>query len=167
MIIDEKNVPEIIIELIATSIYSDISDYKNRDKCWVKIPLKYKVLFLNSTAIGVVKKYLLDGMDTILIETPLLDVILSDVFMTNYLDTYRDDIEAVIKIYDGFSTLKNDMEREKRAMQKIWKEREKQIEKVISNTIDMYGSIKGIAGSVLQPVKALELPYSDELEEEF
>ena len=52
-------------------------------------------------------------------------------------------------------------------MQKIWKEREKQIEKVISNTIDMYGSIKGIAGSVLQPVKALELPYSDELEEEF
>lgn len=107
LIIDEKNVPEIIIELIATSIYSDISDYKNRDKCWVKIPLKYKVLFLNSTATGVVKKYLLDGRDTILIETPLLDVILSDVFMTNYLDTYRDDIEAVIKIYDGFSTLKD------------------------------------------------------------
>jgi hypothetical protein len=48
-------------------------------------------------------------------------------------------------------------------MQRIWKQREKQIEKVISSTIDMYGSIKGIAGSAVQSVKALELPgESDE-----
>ena len=88
------------------------------------------------------------------------------VMLYNYLigEDFHQRVEAIV---EGFSTLKNDMEREKRAMQKIWKEREKQIEKVISNTIDMYGSIKGIAGSVLQPVKALELPYSDELEEEF
>ncbi len=45
-------------------------------------------------------------------------------------------------------------------MQKIWKEREKQIEKVISNTIDMYGSIKGIAGKAISAVKALELSGS-------
>jgi hypothetical protein len=43
-------------------------------------------------------------------------------------------------------------------MQRIWKEREKQIDKVTTNTIDMYGSIKGIAGSAIQSVKALELP---------
>ena len=39
-----------------------------------------------------------------------------------------------------------------------WKEYEKQLEKVIDNTIDIYGSIRGIGGKAIQPVKALELP---------
>jgi hypothetical protein len=47
------------------------------------------------------------------------------------------------------------------AMQRIWKQREKQIEKVTFNTIDMHASIKGIAGNAIQAVKALELPESD------
>jgi len=51
--------------------------------------------------------------------------------------------------------MKNDLESEKRSMQRIWKQREKQIEKVMTNTIDMYGSIKGIAGNAVQTVKAL------------
>ena len=50
-------------------------------------------------------------------------------------------------------------------MQRIWKQREKQIEKVLDNTIGMYGSIKGIAGNSIGNVKALELPYG-EIEEE-
>lgn len=83
----------------------------------------------------------------------------------NYLigEDFHQRIEAIV---EGFSSMKIEMEREKRAMQKIWKEREKQIEKVITNTIDMYGSIKGIGGAVIQPVKALELPFADELEDE-
>jgi len=43
------------------------------------------------------------------------------------------------------------------AMKRIWKQREKQIDKVITNTINMYGSIKGIAGNAVQSVQALEL----------
>jgi len=69
-------------------------------------------------------------------------------------DDFRLRVETIV---EGFSTLKVEMDREKRAMQKIWKEREKQIEKVITNTIDMYGSIRGIAGNAIAPVKALEL----------
>jgi hypothetical protein len=42
-------------------------------------------------------------------------------------------------------------------MQRIWKQREKQIEKVVINTVDMYGPIKGISGNAVQSVKALEL----------
>ena len=73
--------------------------------------------------------------------------------------TFRLQVEAIV---EGFSQMKSDLEREKRAMQKIWKQREKQIEKVITNTIDMYGSIKGIAGNAIQEVKALELPELDD-----
>ena len=42
------------------------------------------------------------------------------------------------------------------------KQREKQIDKVLENTIGMYGSIKGIVGNAIGNVKALELPYSVE-----
>jgi hypothetical protein len=77
--------------------------------------------------------------------------------------TFRMQVEAIV---EGFSQMKVALDSEKRAMQRIWKEREKQIEKVITNTIDMYGSIKGIAGSAIQPVKALELPEGDDLLDE-
>lgn len=72
---------------------------------------------------------------------------------------FRMQIEAIV---EGFSSMKTALDSEKRAMQRIWKEREKQIDKVITNTIDMHGSIKGIAGNAIQSVKALELPGIDE-----
>lgn len=81
-------------------------------------------------------------------------------FLTS--NTFRMQVEAIV---EGFSSMKNELEREKRAMQRIWKEREKQIEKVIGNTIDMYGAIRGIAGNAIQPVQALELPGADDYEE--
>jgi hypothetical protein len=77
-------------------------------------------------------------------------------FLTS--NTFRMQVEAIV---EGFTTMKNDLDTEKRSMQRIWKQREKQIEKVISNTIDMYGNIKGIAGNAVQSVKALELGGED------
>jgi hypothetical protein len=68
-------------------------------------------------------------------------------------------IEAIV---EGFTTMKSDLDTEKRSMARIWKQREKQIDKVLDNTIGMYGSIKGIAGNAVGNVKALELPYGDE-----
>ncbi len=73
--------------------------------------------------------------------------------------TFRMQIEAIV---EGFTQMKSDLDSEKRSMQRIWKQREKQIEKVVTNTIDMYGSIKGIAGNAIQSVKALELPEGDD-----
>jgi hypothetical protein len=67
-------------------------------------------------------------------------------------------IEAIV---EGFTTMKSDLDTEKRSMARIWKQREKQIDKVLDNTIGMYGSIKGIAGNAIGNVSALELPYND------
>ncbi|GAA7301048.1 DUF2130 domain-containing protein [Helicobacter pylori] len=68
----------------------------------------------------------------------------------------------VSAIIEGFEQLRADLEREKRAMNKIWKSREKQMEKVFEGTINMYGSIKGIVGNAIGQVKALELGYDGE-----
>ena len=41
-------------------------------------------------------------------------------------------------------------------MESLWKQREKQIRKVMSNTSALYGSIRGIAGNAIQSVPQLE-----------
>jgi hypothetical protein len=76
---------------------------------------------------------------------------------------FRMAIEAIV---EGFSAMKAGLESEKRSMHRIWKEREKQLEKVIYNTIEMHASIRGIAGNAIQAVKALELPGEELIEEE-
>lgn len=83
------------------------------------------------------------------------------VMLYDYLtsSSFRMQIEAIV---EGFSQMKTDLESEKRSMARIWKQRDKQIDKVTINTIEMYGSVKGIAGNAIQSVKALELPDGDD-----
>ena len=71
-------------------------------------------------------------------------------------------------IVEGFSDLQDSYVREKRAMERIWKEREKQLEKVLLNTNHFIGSIKGIAGTSIPQLKEigkqdniLELPSNE------
>jgi len=78
-------------------------------------------------------------------------------------NTFRLQVEAIV---EGFTQMRADLESEKRAMASIWKKREKQIEKVTVNTIDMHASIKGIAGNAIQSVKLLELTESEMNNEE-
>jgi hypothetical protein len=69
-------------------------------------------------------------------------------------------------IVEGFTQMQDDLNKEKRAMQSIWKQREKQIDKVINNAVNMHGAIRGIAGNAVQSIKALELGEEINLIEE-
>jgi hypothetical protein len=73
-------------------------------------------------------------------------------------NAFRLQVEAIV---EGFTTMRADLEKEKNAFARMWKQREKQIEKVTQNTIEMYGSIRGIAGSAVQEVKLLNLDTDD------
>jgi hypothetical protein len=74
-------------------------------------------------------------------------------------DEFRMQVDAIV---EGFTQMQTDLETEKRAMARIWKQREKQIEKVLLNTSNMYGAIKGIAGNAIPAVKRLELPGAED-----
>ncbi|NND34318.1 MAG: DUF2130 domain-containing protein [Saprospiraceae bacterium] len=67
---------------------------------------------------------------------------------------FRMQVEGIV---EGFTQLQEELNREKRAMHGIWKRREKQIEKVLLNTNHMYSSIRGLAGSEIKSIKALEI----------
>lgn len=72
----------------------------------------------------------------------------------NYLTgvEFKQRVEAIV---EAFSNMKTGLEKEKTAFQKIWAEREKQIGKVINNTVGLYGDLSGLAP--LQQIKTLEL----------
>ncbi|MFC4232926.1 DUF2130 domain-containing protein [Parasediminibacterium paludis] len=60
-------------------------------------------------------------------------------------------------IREGFMSMKLSIQRERDAMEKLWKAREKQLEKVLLNAAHIRGSIEGIAG-----VDAVNLNLLDE-----
>jgi hypothetical protein len=51
--------------------------------------------------------------------------------------------------------LQEDLLEERRIAERRWARREKQIQKVISNTSGMYGDLQGLIGSSLQNIPAL------------
>src|SRR6516165_268109 len=69
-------------------------------------------------------------------------------------DQFRRRIEATV---EAFTALQSGLAGERRAMERIWKEREKQIDRVLANTAGMYGEVRGILGHSVPPVPALEL----------
>ncbi|MCX8055456.1 MAG: DUF2130 domain-containing protein [Ignavibacteria bacterium] len=73
----------------------------------------------------------------------------------NYLTSreFADTFEAIIT---GFNELQKSYIDEKNKIMKIWKEREKQFDKILSNAVNLYGSIKGLAGSSIPDIKLLE-----------
>jgi hypothetical protein len=76
---------------------------------------------------------------------------------------FRHRVEAIV---EAFTTMKMDLDQEKRAYSRIWSKREKQIESVILNTSGLYGDLQGIVGSTLPRIESLEmeaLPAGDGL----
>ena len=59
-------------------------------------------------------------------------------------------------ILEGFKALQDNYALERLRMETIWKEREKQLTKILANAARFYGSIKGIAGQSIPNIKMLE-----------
>jgi hypothetical protein len=72
---------------------------------------------------------------------------------------FRQQMEAIV---EAFTTLHKNLLSEKRAMEAIWKQRQKEIEKVMLNATHIYSSIRGIAGNAVKSIKQLELGVEDE-----
>ena len=63
-------------------------------------------------------------------------------------------------IREGFMSMKISIQKERDAMERLWKSREKQLEKVLLNATHIRGSIDGISG--LETVDLDLLGYGDD-----
>ncbi|MBU4350744.1 DUF2130 domain-containing protein [Patescibacteria group bacterium] len=65
---------------------------------------------------------------------------------------FKQRVEAIV---EAFSSMDEGLKKERIAYEKIWSEREKQLKKVIGNTVGMYGDLSGLV--TLPQIKRLEL----------
>jgi len=67
---------------------------------------------------------------------------------------FRQRVEAIV---EKFSEMQEDLNKERKAMTRLWAKREEQIRGVLEATAGMYGDLQGIAGKSLGELKGLEL----------
>jgi hypothetical protein len=66
---------------------------------------------------------------------------------------FRQRVQAIV---EAFSSMREDLDREKKAIGRHWAKREQQIEQVMQATVGMYGDLQGIAGKTLGEIDGLE-----------
>ncbi|MEW5977195.1 MAG: DUF2130 domain-containing protein [Acidobacteriota bacterium] len=69
-------------------------------------------------------------------------------------DEFRHRVEAIV---EAFSAMQGQLHKERRAMERLWHEREKQLERIITNTAGMYGDLRGLIGGSLPDIQSLSL----------
>ena len=68
---------------------------------------------------------------------------------------FRSRVEGLL---EPFLAMKEDLEKERRSVQRLWAKREKQIERALTSTSGLYGDVQGIAGGAIPELSALDLP---------
>jgi hypothetical protein len=76
---------------------------------------------------------------------------------------FRQRLQAIV---EAFSSMQEDLAREKKLITKQWAKREQQIQQVMQATVGMHGDLQGIAGKTLQEIEGLELPALDAPQDE-
>ncbi len=66
---------------------------------------------------------------------------------------FRQRVQAIV---EAFSSMQEDLDKEKKVIMKQWAKRDEQIARVMQATVGMYGDLQGIAGKTLQEIEGLE-----------
>jgi hypothetical protein len=148
---DQRQIGAEIAVLVTQTMPKDMERFGEKDGVWICNYLEMKGL------VFALRKILIQTQTARAANENKADKMS---LLYNYLisSQFRHQLEAIV---ESFTSMKEDLDKEKRYFQKIWKEREFQIDKVVGSTIDMYGSIKGIAGKAIAPIQYLELPTGD------
>ncbi|PJA02328.1 DUF2130 domain-containing protein [bacterium (Candidatus Gribaldobacteria) CG_4_10_14_0_2_um_filter_36_18] len=143
---DQREAKANIAVLVSDVLPKDVNGFTFRENIWIT---NYQSIFglaialrINLTQVAMTKLATVGKNEKI-------EVIF------NYLTglEFRQRVEAIV---EAFTAMKGDLEKEKRVYTRQWAQREKQIERVITNTVGMYGDLQGLIGSSMQSIPALE-----------
>lgn len=77
-------------------------------------------------------------------------------FVTSH--EFQQQMEAMIETY---TAMQQEIAKERVSFERSWKVREMQVNKLLTGVAGLYGSMQGIAGAALAPIRNLELPSGD------
>ncbi len=153
---DQRAASAEIAVLVSNALPKDIATFGHIDGIWITEPrfAMPLVIALRQTLIEVAAtRQAQDGQET------KMELVYQ--YLTG--PRFRHRVEAIV---EKFSDMQADLDREKKAMTRLWAKREAQIQGVIESTVGMYGDLQGIAGRALQEIEGLEVPLLEEIQTE-
>lgn len=152
---DQRKMGSDIAILVTEVLPKDIQTFGYRDGVWIcdqksiiGVATVLRMHLIRSTAIK----------QTTVGKNEKMEVLYS--YLTG--NEFRHKMEAIV---EAFISMKDDLEKERRVMLRIWAKREKEISQIVENTAAMHGDFQGLLGSSIQSIPALESGF-ESLEEE-
>lgn len=144
---DQRTAKAEIAVLISHALPKDVETFACVDGVWVTHPkaaMPVATILRNTLIEVAASRQATEGQQT---KTELV---------YHYLTgpRFRQRVEGIV---EAFSSMKEDLDKEKKAITKQWAKREEQIDRVMQGTVGMYGDLQGIAGKTLQEIEGLEM----------
>src|SRR3989344_7958658 len=143
---DQREAKADIAVIISEVLPKDLPNSGHRDRVWIG---DYSTLRLLSVAL----RASLVGIASAKLASDNKDEISDLLFRYVTGSEFRQKVEAMV---DTYKDMRDTIGREKRASIARWSKQEKQIEKVIAITAGTYGDLRGLIGSSMQSIPALE-----------
>ena len=152
---DQRNAKAEVAVIVTTVLPKEIKNFAYKDGVWITnfesvlglaMSLRMNLVSLAQTKLSVIGK------------NEKMEVLYSYLTGTEF----RQRVESIV---ETFISLKNDLEKEKLVYQKMWAKREKQIQKVVDNTLGMHGDLHGLMGGSLPGIKGIDLDLIEDFGE--
>lgn len=147
---DQRAIKADLAVIVSTSLPSDVKGFAFRDGVWI---CDVKLISPLATALRMNLESLVREKALAVGKNEKVELLYS--YLTGI--EFRQRVEAII---EAFSSLEQGLKKERMAYEKIWAEREKQLKKVMTSTIGMYGDLNGLV--TLPQIKMLELTADHE-----
>lgn len=152
---DQREAKADIAVIISEVLPKDLPNSGYRDRVWIG---DYSALRLLSVAL----RTSLVGIASAKLASDNKDEISDLLFRYVTGSEFRQKVEAMV---DTYKDMRDTIDREKRASIARWSKQEKQIEKVIAITAGTYGDLRGLIGSSMQSIPALEAGEESDTED--
>jgi hypothetical protein len=150
LLADKSHLPIIVSDVLPEDVKTGIGQ---KNGVWIAQP-KYAIILA-----ALLRKSLLDAAKQKVISEKKQT---KSEELYNYVTSvdFVHQMEAMIETY---REMQMEIQSERTAFERIWKKREMQVSRLLAGASGVYGSMQGIAGQALPPVKGLDLTDSDEL----
>jgi hypothetical protein len=142
---DQRMIKADIAVIVSIALPDDVKGFMFRDGVWI---CDIKLSIALATALRINLENISREKAMSVGKNERMEVLYS--YLTGI--EFKQRVEAIV---EAFSSMDEGLRKERMAFEKIWAEREKQIKKVISNTVGMYGDLSGLV--TLPQIKTLEL----------
>lgn len=147
---DQRNIKADIAVIVSSAIPNDIKGFALRDGVWI-CDIKLSVALAASLRINL--ESLTHEKSMSVGKNEKMEILYT--YLTGV--EFKQRVEAIVEAFTG---MQEGLRKEKLAYEKIWSEREKQIQKVMKNTVGMYGDLGGLV--TLPQIRLLELDDGDD-----